>query len=318
VHNSGRRRIWPVWIGVFFAAVLGLALAAFHRDLPLETLKARYAGPPSKFTQLGEMVVHYRDEGTGPALVLLHGTGASLHTWDEWASELRNDFRVIRMDLPGFGLTGPEPNEDYSAGAYVRFIDSFVSQRGLSRFDLAGNSLGGFLAWRYAVAHPGRVRKLILVDAAGYPQARPPPLVFRLARIPVLSSVSTRFDPHWFVEKTLRQSYGDPSHLSKELVNRYAELALRPGNRQAFVARVSTREPDSSGEIRLVRAPTLILWGALDVLIDPRDAARFHTEIQGSRLIVYPGVGHVPMEEIGHRTAVDVKTFLLHQESMRR
>ncbi len=264
------------------------------------------------------MLVHCRDEGTGPPLMLLHGTGASLHTWEGWASALRGDFRVIRMDLPGFGLTGPNPSGDYTSSAYVDFIQSFAARLGLSSFDLGGNSLGGFLAWRYAVEHPERVRKLILVDAGGYPQKQPPLLVFRLARVPVLSSLLAHLDPRELAAKTLRQAYADPTRVTPELIEQYADLALRPGNRQAFVARVSARERVRSQEIPSIRAPTLVLWGRQDALITAEDAYRFGQDIPGSRVIVYDGVGHVPMEEVTARSAADARQFLLDTESVLR
>lgn len=314
--KSARR--WSLIVAGVFAGLVAAAAATIKGDLPLEELRARYAPAPSKFIELGGMSVHYRDEGSGPPLVLLHGTGASLHTWEGWVSALRRDFRMVRMDLPGFGLTGPNPSGDYTSAAYVEFLESFAARLGLDRFDLGGNSLGGFLAWRYAFEHPERVRKLILVDAAGYPQSRPPVLVFRLARIPVLSSLLAHVDPRRFAEKTLRQAYADPARATPQLVQQYADLALRPGNRQAFVARVSAPERDRSAQIRGLRLPTLVLWGRQDELLAVDNADRFGRDIPGSRVIIYDGVGHVPMEEIAERSAADARAFLLQSESVRR
>lgn len=301
-------------MAVALVIVLGLALAAVANltpDIPLETLKHRYGQPPSKFLQLGGLSVHYRDKGQGKPLVLIHGTGASLHTWQGWSGLLRRNFRVIRMDLPGFGLTGPEPSGDYTSEAYVRFIERFAAKLGLETFDLAGNSLGGFIAWRYAVAHPERVRRLILLDASGYPRQHPPPLVFRLAQMPVLSSLLARMDPRPLVSRSLRDAYADASKVTPDLVDLYTDLALRPGNRQAFSARVSTSEPDHTGELRQIVAPTLILWGRLDALVPVSDAERFAHDIRPSRLVIYEGVGHVPMEESPGRSAADAEAFLL-------
>jgi len=303
---------WPATVGLFIFALVALgAVANLKSDIPLETLKQRYGQPPSKFIELDGLAVHYRDEGAGPPLVLIHGTGASLHTWQKWSGLLRRDFRVIRMDLPGFGLTGPEPSGDYTSGAYVRFLESLVEKLGLQRFDLAGNSLGGFIAWRYASAHPERVHKLILVDAAGYPLRHPLPLVFRLARIPLLSSLLANMDPRPLVVRTLREAYADPSKVTPELMDRYTDLSLRAGNRRAFSDRASTSEPDHAGEIRNIAAPSLIMWGSLDSFLPVADAERFARDLPHSRVIVYEGVGHVPMEEIGSQSAADAKAFLL-------
>jgi len=288
------------------AAVVILA-SQVTSDIPLSQLEHRYATGASRFVDVSGLQVHYRDEGAGPPLVLLHGTGASLHTWDGWARALSGRYRVIRMDLPGFGLTGPA--RDYRIDSYVEFVEAFRKKLGLDDFALAGNSLGGLIAWRYAVAHPAQANALVLLDPAGYPIERPA-LVFRLARVPGISWLFTKLDPGPLTEKTLRDAYGDPSKITPGLVERYRELALREGNRQAFVARSAVREKNRSDDIAKVRAPTLILWGSLDRLIPVAHAERFHRAIAGSSVIVYPGVGHVPMEEIPDRSAADASRFL--------
>ncbi|HET7784464.1 MAG TPA: alpha/beta hydrolase [Myxococcales bacterium] len=277
--------------------------------MPVEQLKPFFASGASRFVDIDGLSVRYRDEGKGPALVLLHGTGSSLDTWDAWATVLTARFRVIRMDLPGFGLTGPNRNDDYRIESYVAFLDSFRLRLGLESFALAGNSLGGQIAWSYAVAHPQQIGALVLVDPAGYRIDRPA-LVFRLARIPVLASLLSRLDPGPMAAKTLRDAYGDPGKVTPELIERYRKLALREGNRRAFMARAALRGENRSADIGKVRAPTLILWGAEDRLIPVAHAYRFEHAIPSARLIVYQGAGHVPMEEIGERTALDVEAFL--------
>src|SRR5216684_3918318 len=267
-----RRGLWAL------LATIALVIASqVARDVPLDELKRSFAGGASRFVDLDGLSVHYRDEGEGPPMVLLHGTGASLHTWDAWTEALRGHFRVIRMDLPGFGL--------------------------------AGNSLGGQIAWSYAVAHPARVRALVLVDPTGYPIDRPA-LLFRLARIPGLSWLVTKLDPGPLTEKTLRDAYGDPRKVTPALVERYHMLALREGNRRAFVKRVAQRAEDRSADVGKVRSPTLILWGAQDRLVPVAHAHRFQRAIPAARLIIYDGVGHVPMEEIGERSAADADAFV--------
>jgi len=303
-------RKW-LWRGLWaLLAAVALAIASqVARDIPVDELKRSYAGGASRFVDVGGLQVHYRDEGEGPPLVLLHGTGASLHTWDAWAEAVRTHFRVIRMDLPGFGLTGPNRDDDYRIDAYVAFLEAFRGKLGLDSFALAGNSLGGQIAWSYAVAHPAPVSALVLLDPAGYPIDRPA-LVFRLARIPGISWLMTKLDPGPITEKTLRDCYGDPRKVTPALVERYRKLALREGNRRAFVARVARRAEDRSGDIANIRSPTLILWGAQDRLIPVAHAQRFVRGIPGARLVVYDGVGHVPMEEIGERSAADTDAFV--------
>src|SRR5206468_1092598 len=149
----------------------------------------------------------YRDEGSGPLVVLVHGTSSSLHTWDGWAAALRDRWRVVRVDLPGFGLTGPSPARDYRIAAYVTFVDRFLERvAGGVPCALAGNSLGGNIAWEYALAHPSRVRALVLVDSAGYPLVLggAAPLAFRVARWPVVADLLAGLDPRRLVEDGVR------------------------------------------------------------------------------------------------------------------
>jgi pimeloyl-ACP methyl ester carboxylesterase len=289
---------------LLLAGVLSLA---FVRDIPVEALLPKYATGASRFVDVDGLAVHTRDEGTGPPLVLLHGTGASLHTWNAWTAALSGSHRVIRMDLPGFGLTGPNRTADYSIPAYVAFLEDFRKAVGLDSFALAGNSLGGQIAWSYAAAYPQHVTDLILVDPAGFPIERPT-LAFRLARLPLLSALLARMDPAAMVKRTLRDAYGDK--MTPELIERYRLLALREGNRAAFVARAKVSQVDRSADIALVRTRTLILWGKEDRLIPVKDAARFAKTIPEAQLVIYEGVGHVPMEEIGERSARDVEAFL--------
>ena len=284
-------------------------------DKPVAMLAARWAAPPSRFLALDGMQVHLRDEGprtdTVP-IVLVHGTSASLHTFDGWAAAMRGSRRVIRFDLPGFGLTGPSPDQDYSLGAYARFTRRLLDSLGVSRFAIAGNSLGGEVAWEVAAAAPDRVAALILVDATGYPiVSQSVPIGFRMARTQGLTWLFTRILPRSVVTSSVRSVYGDPSRVTDTLVTRYYELTLREGNRASLPRRFaqSTNGADSA-RIATVRAPTLIMWGGRDGLIPPDHAGRFARDIPGSRIELFPELGHVPHEEDPVRTAAAARTFL--------
>ncbi|MGO9834501.1 MAG: alpha/beta fold hydrolase [Polyangiaceae bacterium] len=297
------------------ALALGLLLCAlvawaWKSDIPLDELKSRWATGASRFVEIDGMSVHYRDEGSGLPILLLHGTGSSLHTWDGWADALSSSHRVVRLDLPGFGLTGPEPRADYRIDTYVEFVDHFAARLGLGHFALAGNSLGGEIAWRFAVAHPSELTELVLVDAGGYPRTTKRPLVFRIGGMPILSELMGHLDPRMLVERTTRQCYGDPTRVTSELVERYYELSLRAGNRAAFGARTSLPFDDRTSELRGLHVRTLILWGDRDALIPSSNARRFAADIQGATVHTYGDLGHVPMEEDGPRTAADVRAFL--------
>ncbi len=302
--------------GLVLAVLLLLALASvWAPDKPVSALTTRWAPSPSRFLGVNGMQVHVRDEGPrvdSVPIVLIHGTSASLHTWDGWAASLRGSHRVIRFDLPGFGLTGPSPDNDYSLAAYTRITLQILDSLGVSRFAIAGNSLGGEVAWHVAAATPDRVSALILVDAAGYPiVSANVPIGFRLARTPGLAWLFTRILPRGVVASSVRSVYGDPSRVTDSLVTRYYELTLREGNRASLPLRFAQagNSADSS-RIATIRVPTLIMWGGRDGLIPPDHAGRFARDIAGSRLVLFPELGHVPHEEDAAKTVAAARTFL--------
>ena len=312
------RRVIRVLLGVLL--VLGLSVAGFivlnwAPDRPVEELQARWAPAPSQFIELMGMQVHLRDEGPrddAEPLLLLHGTSASLHTWEGWVADLKRTRRVISVDLPGFGLTGPFPDGDYRIAHYTAFLDALLDRLQVPPVVVAGNSFGGQLAWELAVAKPARVSRLILVDAAGYPrQSSSVPIGFRLAQVPALAPLMARLLPRRMIESSVQNVYGDPTRVTDELVERYYQLTLRAGNRQALVQRFQQAPAgDSQALIRQVRQPTLILWGGRDGLIAPANAERFKADIAGSRLVMFEQLGHVPQEEDPALTLPVVQGFL--------
>jgi pimeloyl-ACP methyl ester carboxylesterase len=284
-------------------------------DWPVETLVARWAPSPSDFIELDGQLVHLRDEGPrdDPApLVLVHGTSASLHTWEGWVAALRMQHRVISFDLPGFGLTGPNAAGDYRGDTYARFVLQLMDALKVQRFVIAGNSLGGEVAWRTALMAPERVTKLILVDAAGLDfEPTSVPIGFMLARVPVFNHVIDWVLPRPLVVSSVQSVYGDPAKVSEALVDRYYQLTLREGNRRALVQRLQQNERGAdAGRIRELKLPTLILWGGRDRLIPPDVGRRFAADIAGSELVVFDDLGHVPQEEDPQRSVVIVEAFL--------
>ncbi len=286
------------------------ALAMVRPDRAVAELESRYGGAPSKYVMVDGMRVHYRDEGQGPVLVLLHGMGSSLHTWDGWVAEMRDSVRIIRLDLPGYGLTGPQPARDYRMATYMPFMRAFLDSLGVSRASFAGNSLGGEVAWNFALAEPSRVDKLILVDPAGFPPGDPP-FLFRLGKLPLVGGFIASVGPRWFTAMNLQQVYADPSRLKDATLDRYWELTLRPGNRQAFLDRTNTIEPDLTSQLGAIRAPTLVMWGDHDLWIPVSLAPVFAKAIPGARLAMIENAGHVPMEERPEVTAPMAKAFVL-------
>lgn len=317
MHRSFLRRR-STWIGIVGAVLLlvgGYIASVWAPDLPVSALKAQWAPPPSQFLVVNGQPLHLRDEGPRDdslPILLIHGTSSSLHTWQGWADSLRASRRVIRFDLPGFGLTGPAADGDYRMDAYVRSVIGVLDALGVRRAVIGGNSLGGGVAWRVAVAHPERVAGLVLVDAVGYPFiSTSVPIGFRLARIPVLNLLIQRILPRTVVEESVRNVVGDPSRVTPELVQRYYDITRREGNRAALVARFRQSGGDTdTTAIRTITVPTLVLWGGRDRLIPPDNAARFGRDIMGSRVVMFPELGHVPHEEDSGATFAAVRPFL--------
>jgi pimeloyl-ACP methyl ester carboxylesterase len=297
-------------IALFGLLVLLPALAAAQFDRSPEHLKRRYARPPSEFVRVDGMEVHIRDEGTGPAVVLLHGMFSSLHTWDGWVSALQDSFRLVRLDLPGFGLTGPRPDADYTLPMYVNFLESVLDVLDIECAFLAGNSLGGGIAWEYALAHPSRVEGLILIDAVGYPRESTPRIMV-LGAIPGIRLIFRICTPRCLVRRVLRGAYADRRKITPQLVKRYHQLILRKGNRAAILKMLGQPYPYGGDRIEYLKAPTLIMWGEQDDWIPVKHAYLFHADLPYSHLITYPRAGHAPMEEIPERTARDARIFLM-------
>lgn len=293
----------------------GFVFFSWAPDRPVATLKARWAPPPSVFVPVMGMDVHLRDEGprndTVP-IVLLHGTSSSLHTWEGWARALKDQRRVIRFDMPGFGLTGPSADNVYTIERYTRFVAALLDHLGVQRCVLAGNSFGGYVAWATSLATPGLVDKLILVDASGYRlQAAAIPIGFRIAMTPVLNRLAANTLPRYLIAASLKNVYGDPAKVTEDLIDLYIAITLREGNRHALVERFKQAPPgEMARRIPEVNVPTLILWGGRDRLIPPEMAERFHHDIAGSQLKIFENLGHVPQEEAPARTVAAARQFL--------
>jgi pimeloyl-ACP methyl ester carboxylesterase len=303
-------------IGGILALLLILLLLVCERDRPVAELIPLYTSQASQFMPVLGMKVHYRDEGNrsdSVPLILLHGMSSSLNTWDSVVLFLKGERRVISLDLPGFGLTGPSPEGTYNFDYYSKFIDSFTARLQLNRFILAGNSMGGAISWNYALHDPQAVAKLILIDAAGYPKKdESGSLGFKLASTPVINNLLLYATPKALVRKSLETVYFDPSRVTDAQVERFHDVAIREGNREAAlqIFKGSFGTTKNKGRIGQVITPTLILWGEKDNLISVENVARFRQDIRGSIAEIYPNVGHVPMEEVPEKVAQSILNFV--------
>ena len=308
------KRLW--WIGLLVGtAVSALVWAAWEPDRQLGQLLARWAPEPSSFLELDGMQVHMRD--TGPRndptpIVLLHGMASSLHSYEGWQTSLQSQRRVISVDLPGFGLTGPSPQGDYRIDAYTRFVLRLLDSLGVKHVVLVGNALGGEVAWQTAVLAPERVRKLVLIDSDGYPPSvLSMPMAFQVASMRGMRWVSERILPRAMVAVSLRSVFGNDDKVTPEKIDRYFELILRVGNRRALFQRMDQAQfGASSALIRRVQQPTLVIWGERDEMISPDQGSLFCQDIPHCKLVTFAGLGHLPQEEDAERTLRALRDFL--------
>jgi pimeloyl-ACP methyl ester carboxylesterase len=295
--------------------VVGFCALNWRNDLPVSELKQKYTNSESEFVEIDGMQVHYRDEGNALdsiPLVLIHGTGASLHTWEGWVKSLKANHRIITFDLPAYGLTGPNPTGDYSQDYYVSFVDKLLTKLSVKKCVLGGNSLGGSVTWAYTLAHPKRVEKMILIDAGGYPMTpKSVPIAFQLARMPVLNNLFKYVTPRSVIEKSLRNVYVHDERVTEKLIDRYYDLAIREGNRKAFIDRMKVFIPSNKYlKIKTLTMPTLIIWGGQDGLIPITVGEQFHQNLPNDTFVVFKDLGHTPMEEDPMITVAVVKEFL--------
>jgi pimeloyl-ACP methyl ester carboxylesterase len=282
--------------------------------IPLSKLKEKYADSESKIIQIDDISIHYKDEGQGPVLILLHGVCSSLHTWDGWTERLKDRYRIIRIDIPGFGLTGPAPDKSfYQIDAAVKLFEKIVAEMKLQKFSIAGNSMGGYIAWKYTLKNPDKVEKLILIDSVGFQQ--PLPWFISLASNPLIRPGARHIMPRFLFDKIVNEVYGDKSKVTKKIKDRYFELAMRDGNKDAMIDvfkefRKQSKDKNLSRGIKDIKAPTLVMWGTKDTLIPFKYFEQWKKELPQAKFIQYEGVGHIPMEEIPDETARDADKFL--------
>ncbi len=275
-------------------------------------LEPKYLNAKSDYVDVAGMRLHVRDSGNkqAPAIVLLHGFGASLHTWEAWAVDLANDYRVIRLDLPGFGLTGADPTGDYTDTRSIAVITALMDKLGIQRATLIGNSMGGRMAWTLAALNPGRVDKLVLISPDGF--ASPGMEYGKKVEVPVLMKLMRYALPKGMLRPTLAAAYTDPATLNDDLLNRYYDLMLAPGVRDAVLARMGQVVlQDPVPLLRNITAPTLLLWGEKDAMIPVTNAEDYRRALPNSTLVKLPNLGHLPFEEAPARSLEPVRAFLV-------
>ncbi len=300
---------------LFIAVLLLLGSTSCKHTKTIAYTNEKYTNSASKFLDLGSLKVHYRDEGDGKPIVMVHGLGGFLQMWDGWAEDFSKDHRVIRMDLPMAGLTGPIDHlpDQPTIDVFVEFLHGFIMTLGIDDFHLAGNSLGGWIAWEYAVAHPEKVDKLILIDAAGLIDIKDGPKAVKLSRGPFGKLFLKSGVPKWVVKSFYKGAYGDKKQVTDERVTRFYEILNREGNLRAFYDLSNYDIELDKDKVNGLSMPTLILWGQDDNWIDVSNAYDFEKRIKDNELKVFPGLGHAPMEENAAETLKVARAFLIKE-----
>ena len=302
-------------LAVLLAALLGGGAWLWTPDEDRAALEALYAPAPSQFLTVAGIRLHLRDTGPlnpdakAPALILLHGFGDSLLGWEPWAQALQAQFRVIRIDLPGAALTGPDPTGDYSDERAEQILLALMDELGLSRASFIGHSMGGRIAWRFAADHPERVDRLVLLApdgfaSPGFEYGKPPEFGPGLGLMKFVL-------PRMAVRMSLKPAYADPGRITDEAVDRLWHLVRAPGVRGALLDRLHQWIPqDPTPRLAHITAATLLLWGAQDAMIPVANAQDYLKAIPQARLVVLPGLGHLPQQEAAAESLPPVAAFL--------
>lgn len=304
---------------VLAAAVIAAGIWLWTPDMSRGTLEARYLTSPADMRDVAGATLHVRDTGPreGPAVILLHGFGASLHTWEPWAAELDEEFRVIRLDLPGAGLSPPDPTGDYSDDRVIALLVALMDQLETPRAFLVGNSVGGRIAWTFAARHPERIDRLVLISPDGF--ASPGFEYGKAPQVPFIMGLMRYSLPRWMLRENIAVGYADPAALTDEAVTRYRDLMLAPGARQAMLDRMEqTVLIDPVPLLNRITAPVLLIWGEQDAMIPFANARDYQDALADVRLVSFPDLGHLPHEEAPERSLPPVRAFLLEDRAVDR
>ena len=310
-------KIIGIVVGVLLLVLIGAWLVLRGPDIPYAALESKYTGAASRLVDLpGGLHIHYEDEGDPslPLVVLLHGYGDSYTSWDGWVSALKDKFHLIRLDFPGHGLTRAPDDYRLAGEGLADLVDAFAAALNLPKFAVAGNSMGGGVAWQLALRHPERIDALILVDAAGFPNEKPPakiPLAFRILQYRLGRAFLQSIDNRPLIDEGLKTDVYDKSVITPAFVDRWAQFQRAPGHRAILMAVGPAAFGSASADaLHNISVPTLVLQGEKDVLVEPASAAKFAAAIPEAALVLYPHVGHLPQIEIPQRSAADVAQFL--------
>jgi pimeloyl-ACP methyl ester carboxylesterase len=292
--------------------ILLAALYLWTPDKSKAELEKTYGSPKNAYVSALGVNLHYQDTGASKnaiPIVFLHGFGASLQTWETWAQALSEDYRVISVDLPGFGLTGEDPSGIYTDQRSVEVLEAFLKELNIPKVVLVGNSMGGKFAWQFAARYPNQVAKLVLISPDGY--ASPGIEYGKKPDVPAIADLYRYFFSKTFLAMNLEPAYANPKTLSDALVNRYYDLMLAPGVRGAILARMQqTVLQDPVPSLASIQVPTLLIWGEKDAFIPISNSNNYLKVMPNAKRVSLPNIGHLPQEEQPSIGLAALKEFL--------
>lgn len=305
-------------LGYLVAATVVVSIVAIcialwvYRDIPANVLEAKYTTRASRFMNIDGVRIHFRDEGSGPALLLLHANFGNLIGWDPWVDALKDSYRVVRMDFTSHGLTGPDPTGDYSQERTLELTERFIEAMNLGTFSIGGTSMGGTIAIHFAHKYPERIKNLILLSP-GSLEGKQQTEGGR-GQVPDTAYVLKYIMPRALPKFMLESGFGDKEKLTDELIDRWYDMWMREGQREAQLDRLKQyKAGEIENIIRALQPRTLLLWGEANTRADFEQAGQFQElleNVESLRFISYPGVGHMAVQEAGEETGRDVRAFL--------
>ena len=321
-----RKSIWLFLLLLVFITSI-ILYNSIYFDIPKENVIAKHAKEASEFIELKDgSLIHVRDEGNknGNTLVLIHGSNGSLFNFESMNKFLIDDFRIISLDLPAHGLTGPVNSNNYSFDGFIRVINEVLEIKKINQFFLAGHSMGGRVVWNYTIDYPEKVNGLIIIGSLflaneaeyrEFQSGNAPPIVFKLLEIPFFRMLLGYITPRIMVSQVAKQMVYDQTIMTDELIDQFHEIILFEGSRKAMGYVIVNTDNNFVADPKLlqeINVPTMILHGEEDSVVDVRYNRHFLENIPDIKLISYPKVGHMPPMEIPEILAEDIKNFIVN------
>jgi pimeloyl-ACP methyl ester carboxylesterase len=308
-HGESGSMLSALGLGTAFLAVAFYGL--WTPDLERAELEKRYFSSSPQIIDVDGLKVYYKETGPqgAPALLLLHGFGSSLQAWADWSLTLEQKYRVIRLDLPGFGLTGASPANDYSEEKDLAILTHFADKLGLEKFSVVGHSMGGKMAWSLAASQPERVQALVLMAPDGFPETKD--IGTKPYEVPAIMGIIKYVLPKYLVRKSIEPAFVQADALSDALVNRYFDMLRAPGVRGAILERSNqTIYTDPVPRLKAIKASTLLIWGEQDQMIPSTNAQSYANVLSNSTTVLVPKLGHLLQEEQPEKGLAAVMQFL--------